>query len=486
MNWKTLHILFLIFSIACSRSAILPDEEIDMIPEIFPDYTDCTIPPNIAPLNFRLINTYDAARIIFKYNNESWEVNANKKQFSFPISRWRKMLHAATGKSINVKILIKTENKWKGYRSFSLQVAKEPIDSHIAYRLIEPGYQLWNQMGIYQRDLENYKETPIMENKLSNKNCMNCHSFCMQDPNRMLFHMRGPYNGTYLLNGGKVEKLNTKTEQTMSALVYPSWHPSGRYVAFSVNNTQQAFHMNDLNRVEVYDTQSDVVVYDVEKHEIITTPQLFSEERFETFPTFSPDGRTLYYCSATSRTYPTEFEEVKYSLYAINFNPGERSFSTVIDTLYNAEKDGKSVSFPRVSPDGKYLLYTLSDYGTFSIWHKEADLYMTNLTTKDHYPLKSANSDQVESYHSWSSNSRWVIFSSRRLDGLYTRPYITYINDRGETEKPFLLPQRDTEFYQWFMKSYNIPEFITGPVKDQRREIRTESRKEGTNVHFVR
>ena len=49
--------------------------------------------------------------------------------------------------------------------------------SYLAYRLIEPGYELWNQMGIYQRNLEDYKQSPIMENKYSGQNCMNCHSF---------------------------------------------------------------------------------------------------------------------------------------------------------------------------------------------------------------------------------------------------------------------------------------------------------------------
>ena len=109
--------------------------------------------------------------------------------------------------------------------------------------------------------------------------------------------MRDKYSGTYLIDGDKIEKLNTKTDQTISPLVYPSWHPSGKYVAFSVNQTSQSFHANDKNRVEVFDSQSDVVVYDTEKHEIISTPSIRTAKAFETFPTFSPDGKTLYFCS---------------------------------------------------------------------------------------------------------------------------------------------------------------------------------------------
>jgi len=309
----------------------------------------------------------------------------------------------------------------------------------------------------------------------------------MQDPEQMLFHMRDAHAATFILRNGTIEKLNTKTPQTISFLVYPSWHPSGKYVAFSVNKTGQVFHAANRNRVEVFDEMSDVVVYDVEKHEIITSPILSSSASFETFPTFSPDGKTLYFCSADSCAMPMQYEDVKYSLCALSFDPVKRTFGTKIDTLYNAAEEGRSAKFPRVSPDGKFLMYTLSDYGNFSIWHKDADLYMIDLRTGHSYPLDNLNSDDVDSYHSWSSNSRWVVFSSRRIDGLYTRPYIGYINEQGEPSKPFLVPQKDPDYYRSFMKSYNIPEFITGKVKNQSWKIGRMAKKEkGVDVQFVR
>ena len=79
-------------------------------------------------------------------------------------------------------------------------------------------------------------------------------------------------------------------------------------------------------------------------------------------------------------------------------------------------------------------------------------------------PLSAANSGQVESYHTWSSNGRWIVFSSRRDDGSYTRPYICYFDAEGRDYKPFLLPQEDPEHNLLRMKSYNIPEFSRKPV----------------------
>jgi hypothetical protein len=68
------------------------------------------------------------------------------------------------------------------------------------------------------------------------------------------------------------------------------------------------------------------------------------------------------------------------------------------------------------------------------------------------------NSDFTESYHSWSSNSRWLVFSSKRTDGLTARPYLSYIDANGTASAPIILPQKDPSFYDDFMKTYNVPE----------------------------
>lgn len=474
--------------LACS-GPVKVDRSVDEKPDIFPDYADVTVPVTIAPLNFFLRDSSirEACAVFSSAESGQFEVRSDDGRFIIPLSKWRKMLKATAGNSLSVTVAVKKGEEWIGYAPFSIRVALEPMDAYLAYRLIAPGYELWNRMGLYQRNLENYTQTAIMENELTGNNCMNCHSFCMQNPDKMLFHMRAKYAGTYLIDGDKVEKLNTRTPETMSALVYPSWHPSGDFVAFSVNQTRQGFHLNHKNRIEVYDEKSDVVVYDVKKHEIITAPQIFSEEAFETFPTFSPDGKRLYFCSAEARPIPREYSEIKYHLCAISFDPDTRTFGTQVDTLYNARERGQSVSFPRVSPDGRFLMYTLSGYGNFSIWHKDADLYLADLQIGTSRSMTEVNSPDVESYHSWSSNGRWFVFSSRRIDGLYTRPFIAYIDEEGNAGKPFLLPQKDAGFYNDFMYSYNIPEFVTGKVKVSKRTLKLTAEKEkGTDVKFVK
>jgi len=484
----TVYILISCSGTSHPAGSLVPEE-----PDIFPDYKGVTVPCNIAPLSFGLIDSISAAYAVFEtVSGKKIEVKANDGQFAVSMRKWKALMADAVNNSLKITVLVLKDSEWIKYQPFSIFVSADPIDKYLVYRLIEPGYEIWNKMGIYQRCLENFDEDAIITNKEMGYNCLNCHSFCNRQPDRMLFHVRDKHACTLVIKGDTVEKLNTKTPQTVSPLVYPSWHPSGKYVAFSVNNTKQMFHTTDANRIEVFDFVSDVVIYDVDNHEIITSPLLSSATSFETFPTFSPDGKTLFFCTADSVSMPYEYTKVHYNLCAVSFDPVTRTFGSEVDTLYNVSADsvgnvrGRSVSFPRVSPDGNYLMFTLAEYGNFSIWHKDADLYMLNLRTREIYPLNELNSCETESYHSWSSNGRWVVFSSRRIDGLYTRPYITYIGSDGKCAKPFLLPQKDADFYHRFAKSFNIPELVTGKVRPSAYKLsRTAINEEGFQVGFA-
>ena len=460
------HIKYVVSIFLCILSCVscqqrLPDaQDKHTLPELFPDYTEVTIPPNIAPLNFQLRDPAEAIAV-FSHRQEQLQVKAKQGVFTIPYKPWKKLLERVAGDSITVTIYAKDSSQWYKYLPYPIYVSANLIDSWLVYRRIAPGYRMWSEMGIYQRCLEDFTEEAILENKQTNNSCINCHSFCMNNSQQMLFHQRANYAGTYLVSNNTVEKLNPEqtTDKKISSLVYPYWHPLGNYIAFSTNDTKQDFHLSDPNRIEVFDNHSDIVLYDLKKNELFSDPVLASDSSLEIYPAFSPDGRQLYFCSAVSQSMPELYREMKYSLVRTIFNPEDRSFGKV-DTLYNAKEEGRSAKFPRISPDGNYLLYTLSDYGNFSIWHKDADLRMINLRTLETDSLPDVNSGDVESYHSWSSNSRWFVFSSRRMDGLYTRPYICYIDKHGKTGKPFVLPQKNTDYYTHSLFSFNIPELI--------------------------
>ena len=482
-------ILWGIVLVSCSNRLKVSGYSDEFI-KITPDYSDVTIPPNIAPLNFSVALEGGAALLIEGPDGSQIHIRADKDGlFTIPSKKWQTLLNVSKGSDIHLTICQETEGEWVAYKPFSIHVTREEIDSYLAYRLVQPGYTFWNRMGLYQRDLETYEQTPIYENQYTDYNCVNCHSFPARNPEKMTFHMRAKSAGTVMLQGNKLEKLNTKTDETISALVYPYWHPSENYMAFSVNDTKQAFFAHSENILEVFDNASDVVIYDVNRHEVFSSPLLKSEDAFETFPTFSPDGKSLYFCSAVKvDSLPLTYKDVHYSLCRIDVDVEHRTFGTKVDTLYNAVKDGRSVSFPRISPDGRFMAVTLHEAGNFSIWHPEADLYLIDLQSGEMRPLTEANSpDTTDSYHSWSSTGRWLVFSSRRTDGLYTRPFFTYIDEDGNAHKPFVLPQKDpVNHYKDLFYSYNIPEFVSGKVKVNQHSVgKLMKNSEGVNVNYM-
>ena len=465
MNRYTI-LFIVIFSLSLSScdDKVAPVEIRKEKPTIFPDYVGVTIPTTIAPLNFKVKDDYTSIDAVIEgRNNEMIHIQDNK-QISIPQGRWAKLLANSKGDSLRITVCVRQHDRWIQFAPFSIYVSELPIDYGLVYRLIAPGYEVYSKMGIYQRDLSSFDQTAIVENTLIPGSCVNCHSFRQGDPKDMSFHIRGQKGGTVLMSDGRMSLLNTKTKKTISNFVYPFWHPSGNYIAYSVNSTHQVFHASKDKRIEVADAASDVIVYDVKKNQAIVCDKLMQDSVFETFPSFSADGRTLYFCSAAFKKLPAQYKEVKYNLCSISFNPENGTFADHIDTIYNAAAQNKSVTFPRPSPDGKFIMFTLIDYGNFSIWHKEADLYLLDLRTGNTRRMDEVNSDETESYHSWSSNSRWFVMSSRRIDGLYTRPYLAFMNENGQAGKPFLLPQKDIGYYDRLLYSFNIPEFVKAPV----------------------
>ncbi|SHG01476.1 WD40-like Beta Propeller Repeat [Mariniphaga anaerophila] len=448
---------------SCTQSIPETANAIDRVPEIYPDYTEITVPANIAPLNFQIDEEYERFLVKFSFKGKTlFTIPSSDGEVIIPAKKWKSVLEACKGESYSVEVFAQKNREWFRFSPFSNFVADDSIDKYLVYRLIAPGFETWGEMGIYQRCLEDFTQTPIVENRMTGDNCMNCHSFSKNRSETMLFHMRAKHGGTVILKNNELTKVDTKRENTISAGVYPSWHPGGRLVAFSVNNIVQTFHAIPDKKVEVFDLLSDLIIYDTEDDQVTSGPEVSSPDYFETFPTWSPDGKTLFFCRAEAL--PAEkYDEIRYDLYKVGFSEESKSFGELVSVL-NVSQNRKSVTFPRISPDGKYLLFCLVDYGNFSIWHNESDLYCLNLETGEVSEAAPLNSNYTESYHSWSANGKWVVFSSRRSDGLYTKPYIGYFSDNGSFSKPFVLPQKKPDYYTRFLKSFNIPEFVTSKV----------------------
>ncbi len=493
---KNIVYLLAVAFVAISCTPSLPEKynSPGVAPQIYPDYTNVTVPVNIAPLAFEIKE---------KGDDYVTRVSTNAKEFLFSgkniipsPEEWHELVTDAVGDEIKVEVYSAVNDKWRAFEPFVIKVSPDTIDAYISYRLIPPSYVAYERLSISQRKLSTYDEEDIYNNMLVTAEplgqCINCHAYKNHKTDNMQFHVRQYKGGTVLVKNGRAVKLNLATDSTLSAGVYPAFNPRYNVIAYSVNKTGQIFHTKHINKVEVQDEKSDIILFDADN--LTVTNVANDTTKLEVFPWWSPDGRTLYYCSShfpqrapgqsAVDAEVRQYKQIKYSVLRRSYNPETGAFG-VVDTVFNAAAMGKSATFPRVSPCGKFLLFAMAEYGCFHIWHQDADLYMLNLETGDFWPLEAANSQYAESYHSWNSTGRWILFASRRDDTNYSRLYIAHIGDDGRAEKAFLLPQQTPDFYNFFDRSYNVPEFMVEPVRITPQEFADVIKEESLTVKYV-
>ncbi|MCK4374750.1 MAG: PD40 domain-containing protein, partial [Candidatus Brocadiae bacterium] len=367
--------------------------------------------------------------------------------------------------------------RWRQFDAVTCTIAREPADPYIVYREMNVIYRKYTKMRICQSSIEDYEKTVVLDNR-SFTGCMNCHTFLNNGTDRMVLHMRAGWvaaygSGMLLFEDEDVSKVDTRTQFNPGMAAFSSWHPSGRVLAYSINKVRQFFHAARTDVREGFDLKSDLALYHLDSGTVSSTPHISDPDRLETWPAWSADGKHLYYCSTADWwRQPEEWDwrrayadaaRVRYDLMRIPYDVETDSWGEP-ETVLSAQDLGLSIAQPRPSPDGRFLAFTATEHGSFPTLEPRADIHLMDLESGDHHRLAS-NSDRCESWHSWSSNSRWLVFSSKRDDGLFIRPYFTHIDRHGKASKPFVLPQKDPHFYDTYIRIYQLPEFVKEPVR---------------------
>lgn len=478
---------------SCQQAQIPTDFiESNQLPDIYPDYCGVTVPINMAPLHFQL--KYKADEVITRMTGDNGVIVCSGRKVMPEFDEWRGLTKPGIGGNITVEMFALQNGQWLRYKPFNIQVSPDSIDPWLSYRLIAPSYVTFEELTINQRSLESYEERVIYNNMLCSTEkmgqCINCHSYQSWNPNKMQFHARLNHAGTLINMDGLLKKVNLKCDSTISSGVYPAWHPTLNLIAYSTNVTRQMFQLSHLNKIEVLDTNSDLILYDIDHNEVSNIQA--EPDEFEIFPAWSPDGQYLYYGSAHFELQDTigaeaesilRYKDFKYNIYRKHFDKKNHSFGPR-ELVFDAASQGLSATLPRISPDGRFLLISVGEWGCFHIWHRDADLWLIDLTSGETRPLKEANSESVESYHTWSSSGRWIVFSSRRTDDNFTRPFFAHIDRDGHVTKPFELPTEDPNYHRQLLKSYNVPELMKGPVTITPHEFADALKQESVQAVF--
>lgn len=460
---------------ACSPKVPSSYGTSDSTPSIFPDYKDITIPENIAPMNFLIEEQADAYVTVLE--SGSGKVTLKGGVVRIPESKWRKLTGSPL---ITVQVYGHKDGQWTAYAPFNMTVSDD-IDPYISYRIIPVAVESYEKLTLRQRNITNYKEQVFVSNSMIQDNkrgtCINCHYYKNWETDNMLFHVRQYKGGTVLVLDGKLHKVNMKTDSTISAGVYPSWHPTHEYVALSTNKTHQSVHAASHDKLEVIDEENDMILYNTRDNTVSVIENDSSE--LECFPGWSADGRTLYYVSAH---YEAPFgpdrknrmfidrKMLHFNLYSKSFDPDTRVWGKR-ELIYDAVAADSSMTWPRVSPDGRWMVCCISTHGIFPLDQIASDFVVFDLKDGSYRYANEINSPFAESYHCWSSNGKWLLFSTRREDGVHTRLYFSHIDENGRFSKPFALPQRDPDFNREYLNAFNIPEFMKEPVHISARQF---------------
>jgi tetratricopeptide (TPR) repeat protein len=326
------------------------------------------------------------------------------------------------------------------------------------------------------RDIRQTESHTVLHNMPT---CANCHSFS-GDGKTMGIDIDGPANdkGLYAIvpiqreisiKNKDIVQWNTDGKVGQTRVGFMSQvSPDGRFVvstfagpSLDVPSTYYVTNFKDYRFLQVfYPTRGILEWYNRATGKRQPLPGADDPNYVQTDGFWSPDGKTIVFARAVARNPREEGQkpalyandpnetQIQYDLYRIPFNNGKGGTP---ERIVGASQNGMSNTFPKVSPDGRWIVFVQCHNG--QLMRPDSQLYIVPFNGGVARRLR-ANTPTMNSWHSFSPNGRWLVFSSKARSP-YTQMYLTHLDANGDSSPAILIDNATAA-----NRAVNIPEFV--------------------------
>ncbi len=325
-----------------------------------------------------------------------------------------------------------------------LIVSEHALDQGVAYRLVPPLFDplLPNALGFLAIDTGERTNLARFEGT-----CVGCHAYAA---GASCFNAKRG-GDRRLVGAGRRDGAVRMKQLAAGNFSFAALSPDGRSVAV-VYNPVGNLSVNETV-VEPFDypyRSADIYVGGTGDGGLAPLPGANDPDVVEDMPAWSADGERIVFSRYRLEGKEGEAGIRRMDLYEVPFNGGRGGAAVPVK---GASADGLCQYFPKYSPDGKWISFCRGDCSKGVYARRSSDIYLLPASGGEAVRLGLNAEDAMDSWHAWSADGRWLVFSSNRGAGDLTALYLAYIDGRGRSHPPL-------ELAAWEGMKANVPQFV--------------------------